>query len=328
MKPCCIGPYYSQGILTAAPVPRMSYMLSKPKATGLGVTEFMLRFMAWLCLRNDDYKGSQMVIVVGPNWDLAVKMIKRMKALFEPHNIYFDSKESVIELNGCSIQAYPSNNLGSFRSLTNPKFILIEEADYFDKSEQEEVRHTAERYIAKSNPFIVMVSTPYNPDGLFSRIEKEPFDICIYKKLFLDYTYGLGKIYTDEEIEKAKASPSFEREYCLKYLGKIGNTFNTSSIQRATFDSYAPGIFKQNVKTSVGVDAGFGSSKFAIVVTQLFDSKIHVMFADEFERPNFSDMIDKVWQLKHKCGHISNIYCDAANPEIIEALKREFGEEY
>ena len=57
------------------------------KATGLGVTEFMLRFMAWLCLRNDDYNGSQMVIVVGPNWDLAVKMIKRMKALFEPHNI-------------------------------------------------------------------------------------------------------------------------------------------------------------------------------------------------------------------------------------------------
>src|SRR5215204_1674127 len=123
------------------------------KATGLGVTEFMLRFMAWLCLRNDDYKGSQMVIVVGPNWDLAVKLIKRMKALFEP-DIYFYTKETVIELNGCSIQAYPSNNLGSFRSLTNPKFILIEEADHFQKSEQEEVRHVAERYIAKSNPFI------------------------------------------------------------------------------------------------------------------------------------------------------------------------------
>jgi hypothetical protein len=29
------------------------------KATGLGITEFCLRFMAWLCLRNDDYKGSQ-----------------------------------------------------------------------------------------------------------------------------------------------------------------------------------------------------------------------------------------------------------------------------
>ena len=30
------------------------------KATGLGVTEFMLRYMAWLCLRDDNLKGSQM----------------------------------------------------------------------------------------------------------------------------------------------------------------------------------------------------------------------------------------------------------------------------
>ena len=36
------------------------------KATGLGVTEFMLRFMSWLCVRDDDYQGSQMVIVTGP----------------------------------------------------------------------------------------------------------------------------------------------------------------------------------------------------------------------------------------------------------------------
>jgi hypothetical protein len=32
------------------------------KATGLGVTEFFLRFMAWLCLRNNDYRGSQMCL--------------------------------------------------------------------------------------------------------------------------------------------------------------------------------------------------------------------------------------------------------------------------
>src|SRR2546423_9766741 len=29
------------------------------KATGLGVTEFFLRFMTWLCLRNHDYRNSQ-----------------------------------------------------------------------------------------------------------------------------------------------------------------------------------------------------------------------------------------------------------------------------
>jgi hypothetical protein len=35
------------------------------KAIGLGVTEFFLRFMAWLCLRNNDYRNGQMCIVTG-----------------------------------------------------------------------------------------------------------------------------------------------------------------------------------------------------------------------------------------------------------------------
>ena len=30
------------------------------KATGLGVSEFMLRFMAWLCLKDNSLSGSQM----------------------------------------------------------------------------------------------------------------------------------------------------------------------------------------------------------------------------------------------------------------------------
>lgn len=45
-----------------------------------------------------------MVVVTGPNQDLAIKIIKRMKGLFEPHGITFDSKETVLNLNGCSIE--------------------------------------------------------------------------------------------------------------------------------------------------------------------------------------------------------------------------------
>lgn len=48
------------------------------KATGLGITEFLIRIMCHLCMKNDDYKGSQMVVVTGPNQDLAIKIIKRM----------------------------------------------------------------------------------------------------------------------------------------------------------------------------------------------------------------------------------------------------------
>ena len=116
--------------------------------------------------------------------------------------------------------------------MDNPKFILLDETDFFRKGEQEEVRHVSERYIGKSDPYIVMVSTPNNPGGLFYNIEQEPEDTCLYKRLKMDYTFGLGKIYTKEEIDKARLSPGFGREYELQYLGKIGNVFNSLQIDK------------------------------------------------------------------------------------------------
>jgi hypothetical protein len=79
------------------------------KATGLGVSEFMLRFMAWLCLKDNALSDSQMCIVTGPRIDLAIALIDRMKRLFAGKGlISFDTKETVIELNGVKIEAFPS----------------------------------------------------------------------------------------------------------------------------------------------------------------------------------------------------------------------------
>jgi phage-related protein len=41
------------------------------KANGLGITEFMLGMMAWLCTRDETFDGSQMCIVTGPNIKMA-----------------------------------------------------------------------------------------------------------------------------------------------------------------------------------------------------------------------------------------------------------------
>jgi hypothetical protein len=144
----------------------------------------------------------------------------------------------------------------------------------------------------------------------------------------LDFVWGLNKIYTKAEIEKAKQSPSFPREYELQYLGLIGNVFSQLSIENCQKIEYNPDNINPNAKKSFGVDAGFGSSKFAIVVTQFVNGKIQVIFAEEYERPNFQAMINRIWEIKQKCGYISNIYTDAANPEIWESLKREFDERY
>ena len=111
------------------------------------------RIIAWLCTKDGLYINSQICIVTGPNQDIAIKLIKRLKGIFESKlGLYFQNNEIVLELNGCTIEAFPSNHLDSYRSLINPKFTFLDEADMFRKGEQEDVRHVSERYVGKSDP--------------------------------------------------------------------------------------------------------------------------------------------------------------------------------
>ena len=87
-----------------------------------------------------------MCIVTGPNQDIAIKLIKRMKALFEPHGIIFANKRNRIRIKSVrDFEAYPSYHLDAYRALDNSKFILLDEADFFRKSEQEDVRPSSFR---------------------------------------------------------------------------------------------------------------------------------------------------------------------------------------
>ena len=203
------------------------------KATGLGISEFMLRFMAWLCLKDDALSGSQMCIVTGPRIDLAIALIDRMKRLFAGKGlITFDTKETVIELNGVKIEAFPSHHLDAMRGSPNVSFIL----------------------------------------------------------------YALVRIYTAEEIEKATASPSFEREYNLKYLGRIGNVFHTKDIEAAIEkgrkynpDDFSP--YYSFTSRSMGIDPAYGSSAFGIVLTEWADGIVQIMHAEEYHRPDYNEML-------------------------------------
>jgi hypothetical protein len=303
------------------------------KATGLGITEFMLRYMAWLCFKDDSLAGSQMCIITGPREDLAIGLIRRIKGLFGKSKLLqFDTKETVIELNGVHIGAYPSNHLDAARGLKDGSFIFLDEADFFRIGEQQNARDVSERYIAKSNPWIVMVSTPNAPEGLFERIEKEPESTCLYKRLFLDYTFGLGRIYTEAEIAAAKQSPSFEREYNLKYLGLVGNVFHIKDVEAATEKGKIRTLpINSYTQKSIGLDPGFGSSAFGICITELVDGLVNVVYAEEFPRPDFNFMIDKTEELisefEINFDGGSRIFVDGANPSFIRALKERLEED-
>lgn len=303
------------------------------KATGLGVTEFMLRFMAWLAFSRQDNVNlySNFAIVTGPRIDLAIDLISRLKALFQNCAITFEDKNTVVNLGRVQIEAFPSHHLDSMRGLTDVKFIFLDEADFFPKGQQQDARDVSERYIGKSDAMIAMVSTPNAPDGLFARIEQEKALDTIYHRLVLGYQVGLGTIYTNQDIERARRSPSFEREYNLKYLGAIGNVFNPADIDAAIAIDYPivqytdDLLFPPRLQAVMGCDPGWGSSNFGIVISHFVDGKIRIVHSSQAVRANHDEMVDVVWDLIQRYN-VTKVLIDASAPSFIRALKLQWGE--
>ena len=107
--------------------------------------------------------------------------------------------------------------------------------------------------------------------------------------MLLDYSFGINKIYTAAEIEEARKSPSFEREYNLQYLGRIGNLFSHESIERAfsngkTYDSDFVNKLSPKFMT---LDEGFQSSNFGITIVEDVGSRIRVVYSDELNKPAY-----------------------------------------
>ena len=241
------------------------------KSTAFGITELFIRITRWLCTKVDSLKGSQVCIVTGPRLELAITLLDRLKGLFyNKLGVVFSNKETVLDLNGARIEAFPSYHLDSMRGLANVSFILLDEADFFPVGQQREARDISERYIAKSNPYIVLTSTANKPGSLFDTIEREKEDECIYKRVKLPYEYGLGKIYTQEESDKQRQNPSFKREYCCQYLGTVGNVFTPMQIDKIVKlgQQYKDIAISQYTLKTIGVDFGFSSSATGIVICE------------------------------------------------------------
>jgi hypothetical protein len=234
------------------------------------------------------------------------------------------------KINRVKIQAFPSNHLEAFRGAPNVKFIFLDEADFFRKIEQHDVRDTSERYIAKSDPQILMVSTPNRPGGLMEKIQEE--SDSIYNKLFLPYTVGVGTMYSQLQIEQNMKSPSFEREYNLKYLGEVGNVFNILDIDYAV--NTLGKLYNPNnealttdpmISRAMGVDPGFGSSRFGIVIQQWVNGVAEVIYVNDIERGSMTECLDVVLTLAQR-HRVMKIYVDGSAAGFINDLKKSYGE--
>jgi hypothetical protein len=76
----------------------------------------------------------------------------------------------------------------------------------------------------------------------------------------------------------------------------------------------------------MGLDPGWRSSAFGIVLLQVANGRIEVLYADEIERPRYEEMSSLVKDMIHGLNRRNvdpdymdsvKIYVDAANPEFI-----------
>jgi Terminase large subunit, T4likevirus-type, N-terminal len=302
------------------------------KASGIGATELILRYLTWKILVNNDLQYKSIFIVSGTFVHHANELKLRMENLFRKKFplMQLESKFTDLWIKNTNIKIFPSRNVKDLRGYTDVSYLFIDEADYFEPTVTDELTHAIIRYEEKSNCTTIMVSTPNTPDGLFATIENDPNSK--FEKIILSYEVGLDKIYDRQEIEKKKLEPEFPREYEGKYLGKIGNVFNPSQIDECIkLSEPLKDIPNSNYNLhSVGVDFGFGSSKTAIVMTEHLktdkgEDKIIVRFAEEYDKANPQMIVDICHSLYRK--HWNTLfYVDGANRGAVNLMKVAFDE--
>jgi hypothetical protein len=330
-----------------------SYYYLVVKSTGLGITEFILRVMAWLAVRNRDYYNQRFGIVTGLTLTEADVLIGRFNDLFYAFpELPIRRTLGKIVVNGVTIQAFPSANVKSMRSYKDFRFLFADEAAFFDKNKQKETRTVLERYHTKSKPFVWLVSTPNNEQDICYQLMTTPEDVRGYKLFEFNYEWGMAKhdawIFTPEDIEIQKNKADFEREYNLKFSGKKGNLITDTSLARniinsqyATEIGYVPyydlrGLINQTTLNNVEyppsiicIDPAFGtshdSSHTGILFAQKRMGKVELIFGDELPQPEYRPFIESIGLLAAKRGTLK-ILVDSWWSPVIKDIKRQLGE--
>jgi hypothetical protein len=294
------------------------------KARGLGITELVLRYLAWECLATNRLQNKSIFIVSGTREEFANLLKERLADLFQRHypNLQLESKYTELTLNKTWIKVFPTQQVKDLRGHVDVAYIFIDEADFFERIEQDELEAVITAYEEKSNAKIIMVSTPWLPDGLFQKIETDQIFKNTFHKIFLDYTKGLDRIYDNDFIIRKMNEPFFAAEYNLQYAGRIGNIFSQAAINRCI--TPLENVREVSVKY-MAADIGYASSKFGIVIAEYEPKidRIRILKAEEIADAEEPEMIERLVNYTRVYRNIKNIAIDATGRQpFVTALKR------
>ncbi len=206
------------------------------KATGIGITETTLRTMLHASL-GWGLKNRRFCIVTGTNISLAKELLNRLEAMISRRQgwlVKARRSNALLLYNGSIFHVYPAANIDAIRGLTDVAFILVDEAAFFRLRDQDRVREAIERYIAKTNPYIVWVSTPRGRVGAFYEIYKDAVDGKNgYHAITLPYTVALNTLLDEHyiEVQKRVKGRLFRQEYCCEFLEDEASVFSMDDIK-------------------------------------------------------------------------------------------------
>ena len=203
-----------------------------------------------------------------------------MKHLFIDSNpATFSTKQTIIELNSVRISAIPLDHLDDARGIPNVSFFYSDETAFYSNKKQDNLIGVSQRYILKSNPWIVFVSTPNKDGDIMHKISLEKDSL--WTKLYFDYRVAVNHMWTPQEVEHMKCSPSFPKEYDLKFGYGTSTIFNAKDIDFITSN---PHDTSEETCTSpyftkwLAIDPGWGGSdSFGIVIVRWRDSNLEVV---------------------------------------------------
>ena len=317
-------PIYDYEVELLDVIERYQHLWCK-KARGIGFTTFLIRYLAWKALVSDELANKSVFIIAGTREDFGNEIKTKMEQLFpeEYRYVIHDSKYTQTYINNTRFKVFPSRNLKDMRGFTDVAYLFIDEADYFAPKEQADIKYVIKAYEEKSKGKIIMVSTAGESGGLFESIENDP-NSDFYKHYML-VDKGRDKIFDDEflKIQKERDPAFFAREYEGKYGYGMGNVFLPHEIEQAiTTEQYE---VNTSCVISMGIDPGFGSSRFGICILQLQYNRLQVLRAEEHDRPSYERMIDYVNRLNYQYRP-AKIFVDGAKPDFIKSLKGQLGE--
>src|SRR4030095_14856 len=301
------------------------------KSRGIGITELVLRYIAWKIVSGNELNNKKVMLVSGTHI-LHIHDVKtRLQNLFRKNFpfLQFESKFNELRIKDTTVMIFPSRNVKDLRGYDNVAFLFIDEADMFDQSVNDELLHAIVAYEEKSDAKTIMVSTPNRPGGLFEKIERDPNSK--YHKIILTYEVGLGKIYNEQEILKKKHEAEFPREYMGLYLGKVGNCFSPYQIDKCIElgEKYKSLPINHFVSHSLGLDPAFGGgSRTALVLVEHLKEldKVRVIYSKEFEvYPSPDEIVSEVFRISRETQN-TWVYVDGSARSLITELKIAFNE--